>query len=35
VRNGDVTVLAPNVLSLRHWDRLLGGTLCAATPSVD
>ncbi len=30
-----VAWLAPNVLSVRHWDRLLGGTLYAATPRVD
>jgi hypothetical protein len=34
-RPGDVVSLAPNVLSVRHWDRLLGGTLYAATPRVD
>jgi hypothetical protein len=28
-------VLAPNVLSMRHWDRLLDGALYAATPRVD
>ena len=28
-------VLAPNVLSVRHWGRLLGGTLYAATVRVD
>jgi hypothetical protein len=30
-----VIALAPNVLSVRHWDRLLGGVLYAATPRVD
>jgi len=30
-----VALLAPNVLSVRHWDRLLGGVLYAATPRVD
>jgi hypothetical protein len=30
-----VAWLAPNVLSVRHWDRLLGGALYAATPRVD
>jgi len=28
-------LLAPNILSVRHWDRLLGGLLYAATPRVD
>ncbi len=32
---GDVVALAPNVLSVRHWDRLIGGVLYAATPRVD
>jgi hypothetical protein len=31
----DVVVLAPNVLSVRHWDRLMGGMLYAVTPRVD
>jgi hypothetical protein len=30
-----VAWLAPNVLSVRHCDRLLGGALYAATPRVD
>ncbi len=30
-----VAWLAPNVRSVRHWDRLLGGALYAATPRVD
>ena len=34
-RPGDVIALAPNVLSVHHWDRLLGGALYAATPRVD
>ena len=34
-RPGDVIALAPNILSVRHWDRLLGGALYAATPRVD
>jgi hypothetical protein len=34
-RPGDVITLAPNVLSVRHWDRLLGGVLYAATPRVE
>ncbi len=32
---GDVVALAPNVLSVRHWDRLVGGVLYAAMPRVD
>jgi hypothetical protein len=31
----DVIPLSPNVLSVRHWDRLLGGLLYAATPRVE
>jgi hypothetical protein len=31
----DVIALTPNVLSVRHWDRLLGGVLYAAKPRVD
>jgi hypothetical protein len=31
----DVIRLAPNVLSVQHWDRLLGGVLYAASPRVD
>jgi hypothetical protein len=27
--------LAPNVVSVRHWDRLLGGALYAETPRID
>jgi hypothetical protein len=34
-RPGDVVALAPNILSVRHWDRLLGGALYAAAPRVD
>jgi len=34
-RPGDVTVLAPNIVSVRHWDRLLGGLLYATSPRVD
>jgi hypothetical protein len=30
-----VTLLAPNVLSVRHWDRLLGGRLLAPAARVD
>jgi hypothetical protein len=32
---GDVVRLAPNILSVRHWDRLLGGLLYATSPRVD
>jgi len=28
-------LLTPNVLSVKHWDRLLGGALYAATPRLD
>jgi hypothetical protein len=31
----DSIVLSPNVLAVRHWDRLLGGALYAATARVD
>jgi hypothetical protein len=31
----DVVVLSPNVLSVRHWVRLMGGILYAVTPRVD
>jgi hypothetical protein len=34
-RSGDVIALAPNVLSVRHWERLIGGALYAATPRLD
>jgi len=34
-RTGDVIALAPNVLSVRHWDRLMGGALYAASPRLD
>jgi hypothetical protein len=32
---GDVIALAQNVLSIRHWDRLLGGVLYASSPRID
>jgi hypothetical protein len=32
---GDVIQLAPNIISVKHWDRLLGGLLCAVQPRVD
>lgn len=31
----DVIRLAPNIISVRHWDRLLGGLLYAVQPRVD
>jgi hypothetical protein len=34
-RPGDVLMLTPNVLSVRHWDRLLGGVLYATSPRID
>ncbi len=35
VSPGDVIALAPNILSVRHWGRLLEGALYAATPRLD
>jgi hypothetical protein len=32
---GDVITLAPNVISVNHWDRLMGGLLYATQPRVD
>jgi hypothetical protein len=32
--SGDVTNLAPNILSVRHWSRLLGGLLYATSPRL-
>jgi uncharacterized protein YbaR (Trm112 family) len=32
---GDVERVNANMLSVRHWDRLLGGVLYAATPRMD
>ncbi len=32
---GDVIMLSPNVISVRHWDRLVGGLLYATAPRVD
>jgi hypothetical protein len=34
-RPGDVIRLAPNILSVHHWDRLLAGLLYATSPRVD
>jgi hypothetical protein len=33
--SGDVFMLAPNIVSVRHWDRLLGGLLYATSPRLD
>jgi hypothetical protein len=33
--SGDVLMLAPNLVSVQHWDRLLGGLLYATSPRVD
>ncbi len=30
-----VISLAPNILAVRHWDRLLGGVLYAVTSRID
>jgi hypothetical protein len=30
-----VELVAPNILSVQHWERLLGGALYAATPRID
>jgi hypothetical protein len=32
---GGIELLAPNVISIRHWERLLGGVLYAASPRVE
>ncbi|HVH40911.1 MAG TPA: hypothetical protein VM925_01170 [Labilithrix sp.] len=32
--SGKVTKLAPNILSVRHWSRLLGGLLYATSPRL-
>jgi hypothetical protein len=32
---GDAALLAPNVIAIRHWERLLGGALYASAPRVD
>ena len=32
---GDVVFLRPNVLAVKHWNRLLGGLLYAVSPRVD
>ena len=30
----EVTTLAPNILSVRHWSRVLGGLLYATSPRL-
>jgi hypothetical protein len=30
-----ITILAPHIVSVHHWDRLLGGLLYAVTPRID
>jgi hypothetical protein len=32
---GDTVMLAPNVIAVRHWERLRGGALYATAPRVD
>jgi hypothetical protein len=32
---GGSELLAPNVIAIRHWERLLGGALYASAPRVD
>jgi hypothetical protein len=32
---GHFTLLAPNVIAVKHWNRLLGGLLCAVSPRID
>ncbi len=34
-QRGDVILLAPNVIAVKHWNRLLGGLLYAVSPRVD
>lgn len=34
-RPGEVVVLSPNILSVRQWDRLLGGLLYSVAPRID
>jgi hypothetical protein len=33
--SGSVLMRAPNIVSVQHWDRLLGGLLYATSPMVD
>jgi hypothetical protein len=30
-----ITILAPHIVSVHHWDRLLGGLLYAVAPRID
>jgi hypothetical protein len=32
---GDLIQVGPNIISVKHWDRLLGGLLYAVQPRVD
>ena len=32
---GDVALLVPNVIAVKHWNRLLGGLLYAVSPLID
>jgi hypothetical protein len=34
-RRDDVAMVAPNMVSVRHWDRLMGGALYATSPRLD
>jgi hypothetical protein len=34
-RPGDVVQLAPDIIAVKHWERLLGGLLYAVRPRVD
>jgi hypothetical protein len=33
--SGSFVMLAPNIVAVQHWDRLLGGLLYATSPRVD
>jgi uncharacterized protein YbaR (Trm112 family) len=33
--NIDASAIAPNVVSVKHWNRLLGGQIYAASPRLD
>ena len=35
LRAAEVEQIAPNIISVRHWNRLLGGLLLATSPRVD
>jgi hypothetical protein len=32
---GQLALLAPNIIAVKHWDRLLGGLLYATKPRID